>query len=255
MAPQLRYARFAVACLFLLGASTLATRPEPADASDHNEPQSINAIAPEVASDAADVYGNFAFPTDDYVVLILTFPAPPYGFEYLDGDAPTEPWDETHPHAYDDRVLYEFHIDRDLGLFGDRNIVDDEYTIKARFGYDAALRRWGVRVEGIPGEDRIEGPVGEPLAGANGTLMQAGLFDEPFFVDLDRFFEGLDTGVLAFRSDVDYFAGYNVHAIVLEIPKEHVATLFRRQVSVWNTTQRLPDDPYIRAGNVCRSGG
>jgi hypothetical protein len=229
-----------------------ATRPHPAGASDHNEPQSINAIAPGTLSDAGDIYGNFAFPTDDSVVMIITFPAPPWGFGYLPGPAPADPWDETHPHAYDSGVLYAFHIDRDFGLIGDRNIVEDEITITARFGYNPVQRRWGIRVEGIPEEGVLEGPIGEPIVGASGARVQAGLFDEPFFVDLERFFEGLDTDVLAFRTETDFFVGYNVKGIVVEIPKENVATLLRRNLGVWTTAHRLGDDPHVRPGNDCR---
>jgi hypothetical protein len=169
-------------------------------------------------------------------------------------------WDESAPNAYDDGVLYAFHMDVDVGLFGDRNLVDDEITITARFGYDAEQRTWGIRIDGIPGErGALIGPVGSELRGDSGVRAQAGLFDEPFFVDLERFFEGLvpaspddlSSAVLEFRSEVDFFAGYNVHGIVIEIPKENVATRFRRHLSVWNTSHRLPSDPNIRPGNVC----
>jgi hypothetical protein len=234
------------------GALIYGTGPRVADASDHNEPQSINAIAPGTLSDAGDIYGNFAFPTDDSVVMILTFPAPPWGFGYLPGPAPVDPWDESHPHAYDSRVLYAFHIDRDFGLAGDRNIVEDEVTINVRFGYNPVQRRWGVRVEGIPEEGVLTGAVGEPITGSSGARVQAGLFDEPFFVDLERFFEGLDTDVLDFRNDTDFFVGYNVHGIVLEIPKDNAATLLRRNLGIWTTSHRLGDDPYVRPGNDCR---
>ena len=81
----IRRIRRGLIALGVLCLGALAVRPMGVGASDHNEPQSSNAIAPGTLSDAGDIYGNFAFPTDDSVVLILTFPAPPYGWGYLPG--------------------------------------------------------------------------------------------------------------------------------------------------------------------------
>lgn len=262
----------AVAIAGGLCAAGVAGVADRAQATDHNEPQSINSLgvdpldsSDDTFSDASDIYGNFVWPTDDSVVFIITWPAPPQGFEYL---APGEPlpevdWDEGHPNAYDPGVLYATHLDRDTGLPIGRNIPDAEYTIFSRFAYDDEHRWWGVRVDGIPGEPGpIEGPVGVPLVGEGGARVQAGLFDEPFFVDLERFFEGqivrdegdLSSALLEFRENVDFFVGYNVHALVVEVPKENVTAFLRRQLNVWTTTHRLPTDRHIRPspeGTIC----
>ena len=271
-------ARASVA-MALLSCSTLWLQT-PVDASDHNEPQSINAISPIVDPrgsiadpDASDIYGNFVFPTQQSVVFIITFPGTPFGFGYQHGAPPELPYDESHPHAYDPGVLYTIHIDPESeGLFDSdanlisRNAVRSEHQIHARFGYDPAAREWGIQVSGIPGEDdAITGPVGQTLFGQQmggsepRALVRAGLFDEPFFFDLERFLEGQRTENLRFRPDVDFFAGRNVRAIVIEVPKDRVASKFwglvdRPILSVWVETHRRSDDPRLAqnpASDIC----
>ena len=258
---QCRLVALAVVSIAAAAAARGWWGPLRANASDHNEPQSINGLgidpldpSDDRAADAADIYGNFAFTTDDSVVFIVTWPAPERGFEYLGGREPGEDWDETHLRAYDPGVLYAVHLDLDRrGISLGGGAADAEVTIYARFGYDHARRRWGVKVEGVPGEEAaIVGRVGSRIDGVGGSTVQAGLFDEPFFVDLERFFEGLvvedesnlAAAVLNFRDDVDFFEGYNVHALVVEVPKRNIASAglwSRRELGAWTSTYRIPE--------------
>lgn len=73
------------------------------------------------------------------------------------------------------------------------------------------------------------GAVGNGVPLSTGGMVQAGIFDDPFFFDLAGFRDG-------FRfTGVDAFAGANVSAIVMEVPS---AELGGPAVGVWATTVR-----------------
>jgi hypothetical protein len=141
--------------------------------------------------------------------------------------------------TYDADVLYTIHIDDD----GDR---EPEHQIYVRFGQNL-LEEWGVRVDNLPGEaGPFEGPVGEAVAGKAGGQVQAGLFDDPFFFDLDGYLATIMSATeapgesnLMFDSANDSFAGTNVTAIVLDMDAAAADVDGDGQIQMWATTGRL----------------
>ena len=178
------------------------------------------------ADPAADIADLYAWHADGRLYAIITFA----GLTPAGGDA-----------TYDADVLYTLHID----AASDRG---PDHDVHIRVGQNL-LEEWGVRVDGLPGEDAsFEGPVGEVVSGANGGRVQAGLFDDPFFFDLDGFEETImnittngpgSYGNLAFDSTNDSFAGTNVTAIVLDMPYAAADDDGNGQIQVWATTGRL----------------
>jgi hypothetical protein len=71
----------------------------------------------------------------------------------------------------------------------------------------------------------------------DGVKVWAGLFDDPFFFDLQGFRDTLNTGTLSFDSERDFFAGQNLTAVVIEIPKDLIDT--GAPVDVWGATARF----------------
>lgn len=188
-----------------------AARPHGASASDHQE-------APATAEDpAADLGDFYAWPTDhETVVLAVT-----YAGYATPSAAP----------VYDANVLYRLHISND----GD---AVAEHTIDVRFG-DNAAGDWGVSVGGLPGGDMITGPVQQVLEGDAGSLVFAGLRDDPFFFDLEGLQDTLTTGDLSFDAGRDFAAFQNTNAIVVEVP---IATIGGDSTALrlWATTARKP---------------
>ncbi|MCZ6866847.1 MAG: DUF4331 family protein, partial [Chloroflexi bacterium] len=83
-----------------------------------------------------------------------------------------------------------------------------------------------------------KGQTGQTIALAGGGTLRAGLFDDPFFFDLNAFL-----GVYPFCSapggpagstGADFFAGFNVSAIVMELPS---SILGPSKIGVWARTK------------------
>lgn len=140
--------------------------------------------------------------------------------------------------TYDADVLYTIHISDDAG----RNSTHDIYV---RFGQNL-LGEWGVHVDNLPGESAaFEGAVGEAVMGKNGGRVQAGLFDDPFFFDLDGFEATIASATadgtmpnLEFDNTSDTFAGLNVTAIVLDMDASAVDADGDGLIEMWATTGR-----------------
>jgi hypothetical protein len=255
------------AALFLLVAGGLAS------ATDHNEPNGINVQDPHGVPipgrtpEPGDIYDLFAWREDDgdgalsdgdKLVVIITFPAPQTGFLRGAARCPTGPalpeipaTDVTREEAmaaaferdtralgaYADDVGYEIHLD-DLDWQLDK-------TITVQLGYDCARQAWGAWFRGLPGDEDVVAAVNETVTAPNGTRVRVGLYDEPFFVDLDGFFAALfppsegdhrSKAVMGFDPTRDYFRGANVHGIVVEIPVE---LLDSDDVDVWAASHHL----------------
>lgn len=168
-------------------------------AADHNEPAARTQVGidptPDRAADLADI---FAFHDDDSLVAILTFAGPQA---------------TNLPAVYDPDVLYRLNISNDSVR------TDAEIVIEMRFGLDG--ENAGIEVRGLPGSGPIQGPV-ETTIRQNGYVIRAGLFDDPFFFDLQGFRDTLASGNLMFRTDRDAFGSQNITAIVLEIPRDRI---------------------------------
>ena len=132
--------------------------------------------------------------------------------------------------AFSSTGVYEFNVDTN----GDA-IQDLTYSIKFR------PRNRGTQLFSVTEQRRVSkvlvpaAATGRTTNGVSGIKVTAGLFDDPFFFDLDAF-KGFDAeGDREFNdgAENDFFEGFNVTAIVLEIPSR---VLGSQNISVWSAT-------------------
>lgn len=208
-----------IAVFGLAGAAALAgwmlyqtEQPTVVEAADHAE-------APGTSADAAADIGDFYAWHDSNINrlhLVMTYDA---------AKAPAA--DQTA--TYDADVLYGFHIDNDGDSVSDIDIY-------VRYGQDEN-DEWGVQAVGLPSDiDPLAGAVETELTSGGNAKLQAGLFDDPFFFDLEGFNATLASGTLSFDPTRDSIAGANASAIVLQIP---TADLGGTDLQVWGTTARI----------------
>ena len=210
-------------------------------ASDHQD-------TPEVElNPTMDINDVYAFPgsSADRIALVMTTSSPIVG---------------TNIASFDPNLLYQIKIDNG----GDAN-EDLVFQITFNTGQLTAQR---VRVVGpvaptIPGTQNVlvntnaavEGPVGTNLGSDTGIQVFAGPRADPFFIDLEQFFNILpdrrpSTGALsgpststasAFRNPgVDLLRPFNALAIVIELPKSQLlaSTSPDAKIGVWGTISR-----------------
>ena len=187
-------------------------------AADHLDPPgrtnpSVDST-PDRAADIADLY---AWHDADRVYLILTFAGPQA---------------TNQPATYDPDVLYTINISN----AGAR--TNTEIPIRVRFGPGNDAGEFGVQVSGVPGTSGpIQGSVQTTLT-QNNVMVHAGLFDDPFFFDLQGFMESKDTGKLSFRANRDFFAGQNLTAVAISIPRDRIEN-GANPIDVWAETARF----------------
>ncbi len=166
---------------------------------------------PDPAADIADV---FAWAEDGNLNVIVTFAGPAAA---------------DRPAVYDRDVLYRVNISTD----GDAR--NTERVVRVRFGQDGP-NEFGVQATGGPGANTLAGPVNTNLS-SNGATFRAGLFDDPFFFDLQGFQQTVQTGTLAFNNQRDFFAGQNDTAFAMQIPLSSIAPTGK--ITVWAETLRF----------------
>lgn len=167
---------------------------------------------PDRAADIADLY---AWHTASSVIVALTFAGPQA---------------TSMPATYDRDVDYAINISNRVP----RTTADMQ--INVRFG-QAGANQNGVQVTGLPGvTGAISGPVETDLS-KDGVTVRAGLFDDPFFFDLQGFRNTLSSGNLMFSSTRDFFAGQNLTAVVIEIPRDRIDA--GQLVDIWAATSRF----------------
>jgi hypothetical protein len=199
-------------------AAVLLIPGAPNRAADHLDPPTrtdptLDPI-PDVPADIADV---FAWYVGDKVNVVVTFGGP---------SSPTQ------PASYDRDVLYRILISTDAPT------DTPEVVINARFGPGKNPGEWGVRFEGIPGvSGTIVGPVETNLV-KDGVTVRAGLFDEPFFFDLQGFRESRSLGAIRFQNTRNFFDAQNDTALVLQIPRDRFAAA-TTPLGFWATTSRF----------------
>ena len=205
----------ALAALLAAGALTGSAVQHSALAADHLDPPArtdpdVDSI-PDNAADIADVYTWY---TANSVVICLTFAGPaPAGRAAV----------------YDRDVLYTINISN-AGL-----PTDPEHQIRFRFGQDGS--NFGVEITGLPdGGPAISGPVEQTIT-RNGIKARAGLYDDPFFFDLQGFRTTRSTGTLSFVNTRSFFTGTNDTSMVVEIPIEMVRGAGK--LNIWATTARF----------------
>ncbi|MFQ6029202.1 MAG: DUF4331 family protein, partial [Dehalococcoidia bacterium] len=187
---------------------------------DHLDAPSLTSPGGDGRLDINDVYA-FVSPTDsDKTVLIMTV-NPGAG--------------ALSPVTFHPKAKYEFLIDNDGDAKEDKRIV---VSFKDRNG-GQELRAKG------PGFN-IRGSAGGVIE-AGAIKVATGVYDDPFFFDLDAF---LGTGGRAFcdGGQLDFFAGLNVSAIVLELPSRllHGRDAGDSNIGVWART--------FKGGQVDRMG-
>lgn len=187
-------------------------------AADHLDPPGrtnpANDTTPDKAADIADV---FAWHTATDINLVLTFAGP----------------QATNLSAtYDRDVLYTINVSNAAPR------TTPDIPIQVRFGRGSGSTEFGVQVSGLPGvTGTIDGAVETDLA-KDGVRVRAGLFDDPFFFDLQGFRDTVATGRLSFNNQRDFFAGQNLTAIVISIPRDRIEN-GSNLVDVWATTARF----------------
>jgi hypothetical protein len=208
----------AAAGLITVAASAFFATEWRATAADHFDPPTRTdptvVSNPDIAIDIADIY---VWHTADSFVMAMTFAGPQPATR-----APT----------YDPDVLYTINISN-AGF-----PTDPEIQIRYRFGKDAA-GNVGVQIMGLPDDPAtpLVGPVEQTLT-RNGILARAGLYDDPFFFDVEGFRMTRSSGTLMFDKNRDLFNGQNDTAMVVQLPLSMVKN-GNEQINVWVTTARI----------------
>ena len=219
--------RLAALALLLVAAGFLTVRG--VVAADHMDSP---LVGDDAGADIADVYAFVSPSNPDNLVLAMTV----HGFV---------PPTESSISLFDPNVLYQFKIDTD------GNAVED-LVIQAF-------------VTGSEGNQimRFRGPVVPEVAGAVSSLVQdadaaavqvstgfspivesqngmtvfAGVRDDPFFLDFGQFTAIVAGQATGFNNPgTDSFAGFNVYAIVVELPI--VLLGGSSDLGIWGTTSR-----------------
>ena len=210
---------FKSAALAVLGAAGLAGGAlwlgYPGTAADHLDPPSRTNVG-TMSDTAADIADVFIWNNASTVTVAVT------------GAGPKE---AGLPATYDRDVVYRVHLSND-GV-----ATTDEAVIDVRYGRDAA-GNWGVQFAGVPGATApLAGPVQTVLT--DGTIKaEAGLFDDPFFFDLQGFNDTKATGTLSIRNDRNFFAGKNDTAFVVDFSLAGFVQA-GKPISVWVETRRI----------------
>ena len=92
-------------------------------------------------------------------------------------------------------------------------------------------------IPGLPGAPVIQGPVETNIA-QGGYVIRAGLFDDPFFFDLQGLNDTRATGTLMFRNDRSAFANANITGVVIQIPRSRVEN-GTAPLDIWSETGRF----------------
>lgn len=143
---------------------------------------------------------------------------------------------------FTNNVMFEFNIDRNNDNVEDLVIQCLIQNGKLRVYGPVAPTQTGLKSTIVTSAPLTETDVttyansANPSIGnnSNGTRIFAGPRDDPFFFDLVRFREILAGTQTSFRNPgVDAFAGTNVMAVIVEIPKSLLGTVTNNTINVW----------------------
>src|SRR5256712_1183437 len=226
-APQSRGRVIAWSLLLAIPAALGLTRW--IEASDHKDSA---LLAADHAADIADVY-TFKSPVNpDNVVLVMT----------VSGFIPPS---EASTTFFDPNVLYQWKIDNDGDAVEDLVI---QAFVTGTGGHQVMHFRGPAAPAATGTTDRLVlGPETATVGVSNGAApivaspggrtVVAGVRGDPFFFDLVQFKKIIAGEATAFRDPgVDTFAGFNVLAIVAEVPS---SLLGGQKLGVWGTTSRV----------------
>ena len=117
------------------------------------------------------------------------------------------------PTTFDRAARYQFRVDVDDDL-------REDAVVGVRFGSPRANGAQRVKLT-LNGTTLLQGRTGTTISNG-GVTLRAGLFDDPFFFDLQAFLDQVkgEGGSRTFcdGDETDFFAGTNVTAIVIEVP-------------------------------------
>jgi hypothetical protein len=202
------------AVLLVAGGSLWLTRS--AGAADHLDPPERTNIG-TMSDTAADIADVFLWNTASTVTVAVT------------GAGPKE---AGIPATYDTDVVYVVHLSND----GDP--TTDEATINVRYGKNPS-GDWGVQFQGIPSLTApLQGPVQTILTQGEVVKATAGLFDDPFFFDLQGFNDTKATGTLSITNTRNFFAGKNDTSFVVEFPRSAIESA-GHPITGWVETRRI----------------
>lgn len=168
---------------------------------------------PDVGADIADIY---AWHTAEHLVITFNFGGPSV---------------TTLPAFYDRDVVFTLNISN----AGAR--TDAEFPIEIRFGRNGTVN--GVRLTNVPGaaSNPVIGPVETDIV-TGGTMIRAGLFDDPFFFDAQGLRETRSSGTLMIRNDRNVFGGRNITSVVFQIPRSAIQN-GTHPIDIWATSARF----------------
>ena len=210
-------------------------------ASDHQD-------TPEVElNPRCDINDVYAFPgsTDDRIVLVMTT---------------SSPIEAATAASFDNDKLYQIKIDNDDPSDGVEDLVL-QFSFSGSGTSQTVTLRGPVAPVNTGTSNRISsssptvtGTVATPLGSASDIQLFCGLRDDPFFLDLDRFFRIIPdrkpvTGDLSMLPDiptescfrdpgVDYLAGFNTLAIIVELPESRLTQGTSTRLGIWGTISR-----------------
>jgi hypothetical protein len=209
--------------------------------SDHQD-------TPEVEfSPRMDINDVYAFPgaNDDRIVLVM------------DTSSPLTPAQSASA-VFDPELLYQIKVDNT----GD---AVEDLVLQITFEGEGSAQQ--VQVRGPVQPDltgmlttlvdvapAISGPINQNLGSSSGMQVFAGVRDDPFFIDLEQFFRIVPdrkpaTGPLSELPDtptassfrdpgIDYVAGFNTLAIVIELPESELTGAGSGRIGIWETISR-----------------
>lgn len=196
----------------ILGAALVAVTGHQltANAADHTDSPGAS---DDPAADIADLYAWTS--AEGRMTVVLTFA--PFGEAGVGA-------------TYDLNTLYGVHVDTN----GD-NTPDQDIWV--RFGQNPQ-GDWGVQAAGLPGEaGALEGAVDSTIEGSAGSMLFAGLREDPFFFDFEGFGDTLATGTLSFDGTRDTVAGTNVTSVVMEFDTQDLSG-GANNIQLWATASR-----------------
>ncbi len=230
----------------ILTATAFLLQPGTSEGADHRDSPLLMSNTPVLGNvDINDVY-LFASPTaKDRTVIIVTL-SPAAG---LIGPATFQPY-----------VSYEIRV-QNTAAIADNLVFQFTFSFPDAYGRQSfqlikqsakgqpLVTQFGVASpSAIQNQVLAFGPTGQSVAVKGGGKVMAGLFDDPFFFDLNAFNEfvslananaSLSARVAPFyppNIPNDFFANFNAIALVLELPNETLLTNGGTKLGIWART-------------------
>ena len=208
----MRMARFGgpVTMGFVIVALTVGPAAILAGAADHLDAPGLTPPGGDLRTDITDIYA-FQSPSNSSKAVLIMDVNPAAGV--FGGE------------TFKAGAYYEFKLDTN----GD---AKEDITYRVTFGTPNGADVQSVKVMKMPAAGASSmigsGSTGSTISLNGGGRLKAGLYDDPFFFDLAAFLHDVK-GVANGRSFCDggttnFFAGLNVNAIVLELPRTNLGT-------------------------------